>query len=149
MMPKFLVKIHPKYGNPWVAILVCGVLYSIFSLQTFSFLVVVDVFLNAVVLMVQFLALWKLRRDLPEVPRAKVPGGYLGLTLITLGPALIIGLAVVSQVYEEGFSALWLALAAMFVGGILYIPIRKLVKPGIPDVDPFRFDDEETARDLA
>lgn len=142
MMPKFLVKVHSRFGTPWIAILVCGVLYSFFSLQTFSFLVVVDVFLNALVLMAQFFALWKLRRDMPDKPRDKVPGGYLGLTLVTLGPALMIGLAVVSQVYEEGLSSLWLALAAMVVGALFYFPVLKYVKRGIPDVDPFRSNQE-------
>jgi amino acid transporter len=32
MMPKWLVKVHSKYGTPWVAILVAGVLFSLFSL---------------------------------------------------------------------------------------------------------------------
>ena len=144
MMPKFLVKVHPRFGTPWIAILFCGLLYSLFSLQAFAFLVVVDVFLNAVVLMAQFFAMWKLRFTRPEFPRAKVPGGYWGLTLVTLGPAAIIGLAVYSQVYEEGFSSLWMALAAIVVGALLYFPIKRRVKPGIPDVDPYRLDEIET-----
>lgn len=137
MMPNFLVKVHPRYGTPWVAILVCGVLFSIFSLQGFAFLVVVDVFLNAVVLMMQFFALWKLRRSRPDIPRQAVPGGYLGMSLITLGPGLMISLAVYAQIHEEGFTALWLAFAAAVLGMLLYFPLRKWVKPGIPDVNPF------------
>jgi amino acid transporter len=140
MMPKFLVRVHPKYGTPWVAILVCGLLYTIFSLQTFSFLVVVDVFLNAVVLMAEFFALWKLRWTKPNIPRQKVPGGYWGLFLVTLGPALMIGLAVYSQIFEEGFNSLWMAVATMIAGALLYFPIMKYVKKEIPDVDPFRMD---------
>jgi len=31
MMPKFLVKVHPKYGTPWVSIIICGVIFSILS----------------------------------------------------------------------------------------------------------------------
>jgi amino acid transporter len=143
MMPKFMVKVHSKFGTPWVAILVCGLLYSLFSLQAFSFLVVVDVFLNTVVLMMQFIALWRLRVLYPNVQREKVPGGKLGLFLVTLGPGAIIGLAVYSQIIEEGFSALWLALVAVVVGALLYFPIRKFVKPGVPDVDPFRVSEAE------
>jgi amino acid transporter len=142
MMPRFLVKVHDRYGTPWVAILVCGVLYSIFSLQAFAFLVVVDVFLNLVVLMVQFLALWKLRVQMPHLPRARVPGGYWGLALVTIGPFAMIALAIFSQVYEEGLSSLWLAFAAILAGALLYLPIRRYVKPGIPDVNPFVDGDE-------
>ncbi|MHC1783874.1 MAG: amino acid permease [Anaerolineaceae bacterium] len=36
MMPRFLTKVHPKFGTPWVAILICGVFYSIFSLSAFA-----------------------------------------------------------------------------------------------------------------
>jgi len=137
MFPRWMVKVHPRYGTPWVSILVCGVIFSIFSLNAFAFLVVVDVFLNVLVLLGCFLALWRLRVTLPDVPRQKVPGGTLGLVLCTLGPTVIFLLAVYSQIAEEGFSALWLALAAMAVCAALYFPIRSRIKPGIPDVDPF------------
>jgi amino acid transporter len=137
MMPKFMVKVHPKYGTPWVAILFCGLIYSIFSLSAFAALVVIDVFLNMLVLMAEFFALWKLRFDLPDLPRKKVPGGWFGLTLVTLAPALIIGLAIYSQYVEEGMASISLALVAMAVGAVLYFPIRSWIKPGIADIDPF------------
>jgi amino acid transporter len=143
MMPKFMVKVHPKYGTPWVSILFCGIIFSIFSLQAFSFLVVVDVFLNMLVLEAQFIALWVLRKKLKGVARKEVPGGYFGLFVITLFPTAIIILAIYSQVVEEGLQSIWLALAAMAIGAVLYLPLRKWVKKGIPDVDPFRPEPEE------
>lgn len=145
MMPRWMVKVHPKYGTPWVAILFCGLIYSIFSLSAFASLVVIDVFLNVIVLMAEFFALWVLRAKKPDLPRAKVPGGYFGLVLVTLAPLAIIVLAIVSQVVEEGMSSISWALIAMAIGAVLYIPIRKLVKPGIPDIDPYH--PEETAAD--
>lgn len=144
MMPRWLVKVHPKYGTPWVAILFCGVIFSIFSLQTFAFLVVVDVFLNMLVLMMEFFALWKLRFTRKDLPRKKVPGGYPMLVLITLAPLTIIVMAIYSQVVEEGLSSIGLALGAMVLGAVLYLPIRKFIKPGVPDIDPFRLDPEES-----
>jgi amino acid transporter len=137
MMPKFLVKVHPRYGTPWVSILVCALVYSIFSLSAFAALVVIDVFLNMLVLMAEFFALWKLRFTMPKLPRKEVPGGWFGLTLVTLAPALIISLAIYSQYVEEGMSSISWALAAMVVGAVVYFPILKFVKPGVPDVDPF------------
>ncbi len=138
MMPRWLVHVHPKYGTPWVAILVCAVFFSIFSLQAFAFLVVVDVFLQTLVILAEFAALWKLRFTRPEIPRQKVPGGYLGLVLVTLGPTAIILLAIYSQLVEEGLTSLGLALVAIAVGALLYFPLRKYVKPGVPDVDPYQ-----------
>ncbi len=139
MMPRFLVKVHPRYGTPWVSILICGVIFSIFSLVlNFEDLVVIDVFLNCVVLMAEFLALWVLRFKLPKIPRSKVPGGYFGLTLITIAPFLLIALAVYSQLRDYGLSSLGLAIIATLIGVFFYFPIRRLVKPGVPDIDPFQ-----------
>jgi amino acid transporter len=143
MFPKWMVRVHPRYGTPWVAILFCGVLFSIFSLNAFAFLVVVDVFLNVLVLLLCFAALWRLRYKLPDMPRQKIPGGVFGLVLATLGPAVIFALAVYSQVLEEGLSSLGLALVAMAFGAVLYFPLRAKIKPGIPDVDPFEASPEE------
>ncbi len=70
-MPKWLVHVHPRYGTPWVAILVCGLVFTVFSLQAFAFLVVVDVFLQTLVILAEFGALWKLRITRPELPRAE------------------------------------------------------------------------------
>lgn len=141
MMPKFMVRVHPKFGTPWVAILFCGLIYSIFSLSAFAALVVIDVFLNMLVLMAEFFALWKLRFDLPDLPRKKIPGGWAGLALATLAPALIIALAIYSQYTEEGMTSISWALVAMAVGVVLYFPIRKWIKPGVADVDPFAADE--------
>jgi amino acid transporter len=137
MMPKFLTKVHPKYGTPWVAILLCGVFYSIFSLSAFASLVVIDVFLNMLVLMAEFFALWVLRRTKPDLPRNRVPYGYFGLVFVTLFPLIVVVLAIYSQISEEGFNSIGWALAAMAIGAILYFPIRKWVKPGVPDVNPY------------
>ena len=93
--------------------------------------------------MAEFIALWVLRFKKPNLPRTKVPGGYFGLVLVTLAPAFIITLAIVSQVSEEGFNSIWLALVAMAVGAALYFPIRKYVKKGVPDVDPYRLEPEK------
>jgi amino acid transporter len=143
MMPKWLVKVHPKYGTPWIAILFCGLIYSIFTLQAFSFLVVVDVFLNMLVLMMEFAALWVLRIKRPDIPRKAIPGGYWGLALATLGPTLFVAFAIYSQVATEGFKSIGLALAAMVVGAVVYGIMFVLVKPGVPDVNPFVLDQAE------
>jgi amino acid transporter len=143
MMPKWMVKIHPKYGTPWVAIVFCAIIFSIFTLQAFQALVVVDVFLNMLVLFAELLALWKLRFSKPDLPRVKVPGGYFGLVFVTLGPLAFIIFAIYSQVAEEGFNSIWLALLAMAAGAIIYIPLRRYVKKSIPDVDPYRLESEE------
>jgi len=138
MMPKWLNKVHPRYGTPWVSIIVCGVFYLIFSTSAFQNLVVIDVFLNMLVLMAEIFALVYLRYKRPELPRNKVPGGVLGLVYIVIAPLSIILLAIVSQVTDYGWeSSIGWGLIAMAIGAILYIPIMKFVKKGVPDVDPY------------
>jgi hypothetical protein len=74
---------------------------------------------------------------MPQLERKEVPGGWFGLVLVTLAPALIIGLAIYSQYVEEGMASISWALIAMAIGALVYFPIKQFVKPGVPDVDPF------------
>ena len=143
MFPRALVRVHNKYGTPWIAIIVVGVIFTIFSWQAFAFLVVADVFLNTLVILAEFAALWKLRATDPDRPRQKVPGGTIGLILVTLGPTAFILLAIYSQFSEEGFSSLGWALAFMALGALLYFPFRRWTKPGVPDVNPYEASMEE------
>ena len=138
MAPTWMVRVSPRYGTPWVAIVVAGVIYTIFASNAFAFLVVADVLLNMLVLIACFFALWRLRFSRPEQPRKKVPGGYLGLALVTLGPLFITVMAVYSQWVDVGTDSITLAIGAIIVGAVLYFPIRYFVKPGIPDVDPYQ-----------
>jgi hypothetical protein len=102
--------------------------------------VVADVFLNTLVLVACFFAVWALRRKIPDVPRTRIPGGYLGLALVTLGPVAVLTVAVYSQVNDVGWASIGLGLAAIAVGAVLYFPIREFIKKrnAIPDIDPFQ-----------
>jgi amino acid transporter len=138
MMPTWLVHVSPRYGTPWVAIVVAGVFYSIFASNAFAFLVVADVLLNMLVIIACFFALWRLRMTRPDEPRKKIPGGYFGLALATLGPIFITAVAVYSQYVDVGADSITLAIGAIIVGALIYVPIRRFVKPGIPDIDPYQ-----------
>jgi len=152
MMPKWLVKVSPRYGTPWVAIVVAGVFYTIFATNAFAFLVVADVLLNSLVIVACFFALWRLRVTRPELTRPdlqrqRIPGGWPGLVIATAGPVAVLGLAVYSQINDVGWDAVTLSIAAIVVGAILYFPIRAFIKPGVPDVDPFH--EEKTVASTA
>jgi amino acid transporter len=131
------VKVHSKYGTPWVSILIVAVIYSIFSLSAFQALVVIDVFLNMLVLLACFFAVWVLRFKDPKRPRMKVPGGWFGLGLITVSMTTVVTLAIVFNFLDTGMDSISWALYAMVIGAVLYFPIRKWIKPGIPDVNPY------------
>ena len=84
--------------------------------------------LNSLTLLFEFAALWWLRRNRPEIPRSKIPGGWSGLIIVTLLPAAVIVFAIVSQVMEEGWQAIWLAAIAIAIGAILYFPFKHYLK---------------------
>lgn len=137
MFPRWFVKVHPTYGTPYIAIIVTGFVYWFFASFDFSTLVVADVFLQMLVILAEIAAVWVFRKRMPDTPRDKVPGGWFGLFLTSLGPTVIILVAIVSQFVEEGFASLGWALVFMVVGGLLYIPIMKYLKHGVADVNPF------------
>jgi amino acid transporter len=121
-LPKALLKVHPKYGTPWVALLVSSAIYSIFILGPFQSLVVVDVTIYAGALFLEFAALIVLRIKAPEMERPyKIPGGMPVVILVAILPLSIIGFAVYSQVLEEGFvKAVGWAAAGLATGPPLY-----------------------------
>jgi amino acid transporter len=139
MAPKWLVRVHRKWGTPWVAIATTGFFFAVLSKNTFENLVVIDVLLNSLTLLLEFTALWLLRRRRPEIPRSKIPGGLVGGIIVTLLPSAVIVFAVVSQVKEEGWKSIWYAAIAIAVGAIIYWPLKHWLKDkrNVPDVDPF------------
>jgi amino acid transporter len=143
MMPKGLVRVHRKWGTPWMAIILCGVVFTAFSYNRFSNLVVIDVLLNSLTLLLQFAALWRLRFKMPNAPRNKVPGGWGGLTIFTIMPAALIGAAIYWQVRDSGWWAIWGALITVGAGIIIYFIMKFTVKKGVPDIDPFESGEAE------
>lgn len=141
-LPRAITSIHPTYGTPWVAILLCASIYSLFTLSAFASLVVVDVMVYSASLMLEFAALIALRRSMPNLKRPfRVPGGWIGISLVTLLPAGVLLLAVISTVQEEGISALYLSIAAIATGPLLYPFLKRFVKKDQPSVEvPVEFE---------
>ena len=135
-LPKAITKMHPKFETPWVAIIVCATIYSFFTLSAFASLVVVDVIVYSAALMLEFAALIAFRIKHPTMKRPyKIPGGWLGIFLVTIFPLGVLALAIVSTIQEEGIGALYLSIAAIATGPILYPFLKKFIKKGQPDVE--------------
>ena len=134
-LPEAITRVHPRFGTPWVSILLCAVIYSIFSWSTFAGLVVVDVILYSATILLEFAALIALRRRLPQARRPfRVPGGWPGVIAATVLPAALVVLATVITFQEEGEMAIYLSAGALLSGVVLYPVLRVLVKRGAPDV---------------
>ncbi len=128
-LPKGLFKVHRKYGTPWVALVVSSAIYTIFIIGPFQALVVVDVVVYSFALMLEFAALVVFRIKYPTMKRPyRIPGGWPVIVLVVLGPVLVLGVAIFSQVRDEGlFNALGLAMIFLATGPLLY-PVARYLK---------------------
>lgn len=114
VLPPILTKLHPRYGTPIVAILVSAVFYSFFSFGSFRQLAEVDVVIYSAGLLLEFGALFVLRRREPELVRPfKIPGGWFGLALVITLPTLIVVAAIVDQLRSKDP---WLTVVFTLVG---------------------------------
>lgn len=126
-LPASIAKLHPKYGSPWISILVCSIICSAFILGPFQGLVAIDVTVYAFALALEFASLIALRRSHPDLERPfKVPGGWIGVFLATLFPMLVTVAAIWFQVLDVGaVQGIGWAAAAAGSGVIAYFPLRR------------------------
>jgi amino acid transporter len=125
-LPKALLKVHPKYGTPWVALVVSSAIYSIFILGPFQSLVVVDVTIYAGALALEFVALIVLRITHPNMKRPyKIPGGLFGVITVAVLPMAVIAFAVWAQIQDVGLvQAVGWAALGLATGPPLYFVAR-------------------------
>lgn len=121
-----LAKQTKKTGTPWVSVIVSSVLYAVFSMGSFSDLVVVDVFLINALLILSLAALIALRIREPDLPRpAMIPGGWLGIAAVGVPMVGVILFTMITQFTDNGgFLALSLFLGAVAVTSLAYFPAR-------------------------
>jgi len=98
-LPRWLGKTSERTGAPWVALIVCGVLYAACLGLGFKRLVQLDVVIYGGSLALEFVALAVLRVKEPEVARPfRVPGGLAGAIAVGVVP---MGLLVASLAFGE------------------------------------------------
>jgi amino acid transporter len=125
--PVFAAK-HPKYGTPWIAILLSAAIYAALAFHTLAQLLTVYVWLRSLTTVLTVLAAWKLRKTQPETPRPfRIPLGRVGLAYVVIAPILM---TVVALVGSDKFALKWgpipvvLGVVAYFV----FPQIRKIVE---------------------
>lgn len=119
-LPRFLTKLHPRFGTPWNAILISAVVFTAFSYQSFQDLAVTDVVLYSSSLVLELLALAVLRAREPGMARPyRIPGGWPVLILVVLLPAALLAFSCYTEVHEEGLRVVWISAAALATGPIV------------------------------
>jgi amino acid transporter len=122
LLPKLLRRRTSK-GVPWVSVLVCSVSWALALTLTFERLISIDLVLYGAALLLEFIALYVLRRREPTLARPfRVPGGDRAALLLGVGPALLIAFALWSARTERvaGIPALLFAAFVGLAGSGLY-----------------------------
>jgi amino acid transporter len=90
-MPKGFTKLHAKHATPARAIVTSALIYIFVSSFSFEQLAEVDVLLYSSALLLEFIALVRLRKLRADMTRPfKMPGGMKTVTLVAILPTLII-----------------------------------------------------------
>ena len=102
--PLFAAK-HPKYGTPWIAILISSVIFALLAFHTLAQLLTVYVWLRILVTVLTVLAAWRLRKVRPELPRPfRIPRGKLGLAYVVIAPLVMSAVALIGS---DKFALKW------------------------------------------
>ena len=119
-LPKALTRKHPRYGTPWLAIVVSAVIYALLAWQSLGQLISVYIWLRSATTVLTVLSAWKLRRTRPELKRSfKVPGGRAGLIYVVAAPVVM---ALVALVGGDKFATIG-GVIAILAGPIVYVMV--------------------------
>lgn len=124
-LPVALVRKHPRYGTPLLAITVSAVLYALLAWQSLGQLISVYTWLRSATTLLTVLSVWKLRRTQPDLPRPFiVPGGRLGMLYVVGAPVLM---SIVALLGGDLFATAG-GMIAMALGPLVYLGSRKASK---------------------
>ena len=88
-LPHRFARVHPRFGTPWMAVLVSAAAYAACAAFSFKELIVLNVWLYSLALLVELAAFLALRATDPSLPRPwRVPGGRVGALAVSIPPAL-------------------------------------------------------------
>jgi amino acid transporter len=131
-LPPLFAKKHPKYGSPWIAILISSAIYAALAFHTLAQLLTVYVWLRILVTMLTVLSAWKLRKTKPDTPRPfQIPWGKMGLAYVVVAPILM---GVMALVGSDRFALKW-GPVPVLLGVAVYFTlpqIKKLLEPHAP-----------------
>jgi amino acid transporter len=120
-LPKVLTRKHPRYGTPWLAIVVSALIYALLSWKSLAQLISVYIWLRSATTVLTVLSVWQLRRKRPDLPRSfVVPGRKMGLVYVVGAPVLM---AIVALMGGDRFATIGGAIA-MLIGPIVYAILR-------------------------
>jgi amino acid transporter len=121
-LPEILTRRHPRFGTPWMAILISACVYALLAFQTLTRLITIYMWLRIATSLLTVLSAWQLRRKQADLPRPFViPGGRLGLFYAVGAPVVM---SLVAMMGSDRYSLLW-GPVVMALGPVMYWVFRK------------------------
>jgi amino acid transporter len=116
LLPRGLNRLHPRFGTPYVSIIICAIVVSAMIFRSFTDLIIIDVTLYGAGLFLEFVALIALRIRAPHDARPfriKLP--VAGLCAMYLLPVGIYGIALAGafRSSDDRFQPVLLAVIAL------------------------------------
>ena len=118
-----------RMGTPVRSIVLCAGLYTCLAWFSFSELITVNAILYGLSVMLEFVALYVLRRKEPTLARPfRIPGGAWVCALMAIGPAALIVLLAWNNFAEEGWKK-QIPTALAIASGVVAYQLRR--KPAL------------------
>jgi amino acid transporter len=113
---------HPRYGTPWIAIIVSSIIYALLAQKTMVQLLTIYVWLRIGVTVLTVLASWQLRKTQPDLPRPfRIPWGRAGLFYVVAAP---LAMSVFALAGSDPFARKWGPLPVL-LGPVMYFVLRR------------------------
>jgi len=130
--PRFLTKLHPRFGTPTTSLLLGSLTYSLLTLFDFTQLIIIYSWFQMSSNILIYANVWAMRRKHPEMQRPfRIPFGAPGMFAAMLPTCLIALVAMGSTVFEDGVfnqKQLLIGGLALLSGPLVYGGVRLLKK---------------------
>ena len=133
LLPLKLSAVHPRFGTPYISIIVCSLVVSLMVLWTFGELLVIDVTIYGAGLFLEYFSLIKLRVSAPDAHRPfRIPMNVAGLVILIALPIAVycIALTGVCLSTNDAWKPAIFAIIVLFIPEVVW-RIMVWRRPGI------------------
>ncbi len=124
-LPAALSARHPRYGTPWIAIIVSSIICALLAQKTMVQLLTVYVWLRIGVTVLTVLSSWQLRATQPDLARPfRIPWGRAGMLYVIFAP---LAMSVVALAGSDSFARKW-GPVPLVLGPVVYFVLRTIRK---------------------
>ena len=127
LLPRVINRLHPRYGTPYVSIVICSLVVSFMVAWSFEELIIIDVTLYGTALFLEFISLVVLRTRFPRAARPfRIPLPVWALCLFYIIPVgvFVIALSGVFTAAGNSFKPALFAVAALLSAEVFWQLVR-------------------------